>query len=49
MKYEKSPKYGRTDKVELKASEKKLAEQLIESLAAPSIPRSTATSTGQHA
>lgn len=30
--------YGRTDKVELKASEKKLAEQLIESLAAPFDP-----------
>jgi DNA end-binding protein Ku len=30
--------YGQTDKVELKASEKKLAEQLIESLAAPFDP-----------
>jgi DNA end-binding protein Ku len=30
--------YGRTDEVELKASEKKLAEQLIESLAAPFDP-----------
>ena len=30
--------YGRTDKIELKDSEKKLAEQLIESLAAPFEP-----------